>query len=132
MVVVDMGSRISEWYSNSKLGASAESRRLIDLRAASVKPQSEGSFSGQIPPLLVQSLCDALNMGLRMDDIHIPTVPSGPTTDHTSGNGVTQDKRSLMDLVSEKTRVEEELKALSSVLDSVCVVLRALDALADI
>ncbi|KAK4692154.1 26S proteasome regulatory subunit N4, partial [Lecanoromycetidae sp. Uapishka_2] len=57
-------------------------------------------------------------MGLLMDDIHTPTVPSGPTTGHRVANGVDKDKLSLMDLVSEKARVEEELRALGSVLDS--------------
>ena len=58
-------------------------------------------------------------MGLRMDDIHTPTVPSGPTTGQRAANGIDKDKLSLMDLISEKTRVEEELSALGSVLDSV-------------
>lgn len=55
-----------------------------------------------------------------MDDIHTPTVPSGPTTAQRVANGVGKDKMSLMDLIAEKTRVEEELSALGSVLDSVC------------
>ena len=54
-----------------------------------------------------------------MDDIHTPTVPSGPTTGQGVANGVDKDKLSLMDLIAEKTRVEEELTALGSVLDSV-------------
>ncbi|KAK0509290.1 hypothetical protein JMJ35_008661 [Cladonia borealis] len=57
-------------------------------------------------------------MGLRMDDIHTPTVPSGPTTGQRAANGIDKDKLSLMELMSEKTRVEEELSALGSVLDS--------------
>ena len=59
-------------------------------------------------------------MGLRMDDIHTPTVPSGSTTGQGGANGVDKDKLSLMDLIAEKTKVEEELTALGSVLDSVC------------
>lgn len=59
-------------------------------------------------------------MGLLMDDIHTPTVPSGPTIGYRAANGVDKEKLSLMDLISEKTRVEEELSALGSVLDSVC------------
>ena len=55
-----------------------------------------------------------------MDDIHTPTVPSGPTTAQRAANGVGKDKMSLMDLIAEKTRVEEELSALGGVLDSVC------------
>lgn len=53
-----------------------------------------------------------------MDDIHTPTVPSGPTTGQRAADGVGKDKLSLMDLIAEKTRVEEELTALGSVLDS--------------
>ncbi len=59
-------------------------------------------------------------MGLLMDDIHTPTVPSGPMTGQRAANGVDKDKLSLMDMILEKTRVEEELSALGSVLDSVC------------
>ena len=55
-----------------------------------------------------------------MDDIHTPTVPSGPTTGQGAVNSVGKDKLSLMDLIAEKTRVEYELTALGSVLDSVC------------
>ena len=58
-------------------------------------------------------------MGLPMDDIHTPTVPSGPTTGQKAANGVDKDKLSLQDLMAEKTRVEDELTALGSVLDSV-------------
>ena len=54
-----------------------------------------------------------------MDDIHTPTVPSGPPTGQRAVNGIDKDKLSLMDLIAEKTRVEEELSALGSVLDSV-------------
>ena len=59
-------------------------------------------------------------MGLRMDDIHTPTVLSGSTTGQGVPNGVGNDKLSLMDLITEKTKVEEELTALGGVLDSVC------------
>lgn len=54
-----------------------------------------------------------------MDDIHTPTVASGPTSrGHT--NGVPKDQLSLRELMEEKDRIESELKALSAVLDSVC------------
>ena len=56
-------------------------------------------------------------MGLRMDDLHAPTVPSGPSS--VPSNGVSKDRLSLMELIAEKDRVESELKALGSVLDSV-------------
>lgn len=58
-------------------------------------------------------------MGLSMDDIHTPSVPSGPTTNGARANGVGQEKVSLIDLIEQKTQVEEELKALGGVLDSV-------------
>ena len=59
-------------------------------------------------------------MGLPMEDIHTPTVPSGPTTKYGSANGDKHDRLSLLDLIAEKDRVEAELSALGSVLDSVC------------
>lgn len=59
-------------------------------------------------------------MGLPMEDIHTPTVPSGPTTGYGAANGVEHDRLSLLDLMAEKDRVEAELSALGSVLDSVC------------
>ncbi len=58
-------------------------------------------------------------MGLHMDDIHTPTVASGPTSGPGPATAVDTDKLSLMDLINEKTRVEEELSTLGSVLDSV-------------
>ena len=54
-----------------------------------------------------------------MDDLHSPTVPSGPTSNGVS-NGVAIEKMTFRDLVAEKERIEGELSALSSVLDSVC------------
>lgn len=52
-----------------------------------------------------------------MDDIHTPTVASGPTSGgHT--NGVPKEQLSLQELIAEKDRVEAELKALGQVLDS--------------
>ncbi len=58
-------------------------------------------------------------MGLHMDDLHTPTVASGPTSGQVPAIGVDTDKLSLVDLINEKTRVEEDLSALGSVLDSV-------------
>ena len=50
------------------------------------------------------------------DNIHAPTIPSGPAS-----GGVPRDfsKLSMADLMQEKTRIEEELSALSGVLSSV-------------
>lgn len=55
-----------------------------------------------------------------MDDIHAPTVSSGPTSSAYS-NGIPKEQLSLQELISEKDRVEAELKALGHVLDSVRV-----------
>ncbi len=57
-------------------------------------------------------------MGLRMDDLHTPTVPSGPTT-RLQGNDAGISRLSLLDLIDRKEGLEEELKALGSVLDTV-------------
>lgn len=55
-------------------------------------------------------------MGLRMDDLHAPTVASGPTT-QTTANGI-ESKLSLQELIAKKENLEAELSALGSVLDS--------------
>lgn len=53
-----------------------------------------------------------------MDNIHTPSVPSGPMS---GGSSVERKEEvsSLLDLMAEKQLVEEELSALGSVLDSV-------------
>lgn len=51
------------------------------------------------------------------DDIHAPTVASGPTSQPTA-NG-TASRQSLQELIATKENLEAELSALSSVLDSV-------------
>jgi hypothetical protein len=59
--------------------------------------------------------------GARMDDdIHTPTVASGPTSGGYS-NGIPKEQLSLQELMAEKDRLETELKALGQVLDSVSV-----------
>ncbi|KAL8766512.1 MAG: hypothetical protein Q9209_006728 [Squamulea sp. 1 TL-2023] len=57
-------------------------------------------------------------MGIPMDDIHSPTVQSGPSSTHPSNSGIRAGGTSLQDLIAEKTQAEAELKALSGVLDS--------------
>ncbi|KAL8900955.1 MAG: hypothetical protein Q9207_005435 [Kuettlingeria erythrocarpa] len=57
-------------------------------------------------------------MGLPMDDIHTPTVPSGPASSHTTRSTNKDDGKTLLDLIADKSNLEEELKALSGVLDS--------------
>ncbi len=54
-----------------------------------------------------------------MNDLHTPSVASGPISGQGAADHLNHDKLSLMDLISEKQRVEGELSALSSVLDSV-------------
>jgi 26S proteasome non-ATPase regulatory subunit 9 len=53
-----------------------------------------------------------------MASIHDPSIPSANANGDGS-NGVAKESLTLRELIAEKDRVEEELKALSSVLDSV-------------
>lgn len=57
-------------------------------------------------------------MGIPMDDqnIHAPTVASGPTSGAAPRDF---SKLSMVDLMQEKDRIEEELKELSQVLATV-------------
>ncbi|KAL8628287.1 hypothetical protein Q9189_006014 [Teloschistes chrysophthalmus] len=57
-------------------------------------------------------------MGLRMDDIHTPTVKSGPNSGSASARITEDAKKPLSELIAEKAGLEEELRALSGVLDS--------------
>ncbi|PPJ61253.1 hypothetical protein CBER1_06731 [Cercospora berteroae] len=55
-------------------------------------------------------------MGLRMDDLHAPTVGSGPTSQAASSSQGA--KKSFQELITQKQNLEAELSALGSVLDS--------------
>ena len=57
-----------------------------------------------------------------MENLHAPTVPSGPTTVPVA-NGAHANGQSLGQLQAKKDNIEAEIKALSSVLESVCAVL---------
>ncbi|KAF3490607.1 26S proteasome non-ATPase regulatory subunit 9 [Arthroderma uncinatum] len=57
-------------------------------------------------------------MGIPMDDIHTPTVPSGPVSGSSSTNA-NLSKAGLTQLFDEKERLEAELKVLGEVLKSV-------------
>ena len=57
-----------------------------------------------------------------MENLHAPTVPSGPTTT-SIGNGTYANGQSLGQLQAKKDNIEAEIKALSSVLDSVRAIL---------
>jgi 26S proteasome non-ATPase regulatory subunit 9 len=59
-------------------------------------------------------------MGYRMDNIHAPTVASGPSSTRT--NGAEEENMSLPQLIAKKDRVWSELSALGSILDSVSCV----------
>ncbi|KAK0939815.1 putative 26S proteasome regulatory subunit, partial [Friedmanniomyces endolithicus] len=54
-------------------------------------------------------------MGLRMPDLHAPTVGSGPTSQPTAG---AREQLTLPQLIAKKENLEAELHALGSVLDS--------------
>ena len=56
-------------------------------------------------------------MGLRMDDLHTPSVPSGPSSGAT--NGAPKDQLSLTELIAERDRIQSEILGLADVLDSV-------------
>jgi 26S proteasome regulatory subunit N4 len=58
-------------------------------------------------------------MGLLMDNLHAPTVTSGPVSSRSNTTNDQYDGKSLRDLIAEKDRVQEELLALGSVLESV-------------
>jgi hypothetical protein len=63
-------------------------------------------------------------MGLRMDDLHTPTVrpvSSGPTSGRNYANPNANKDATFMELMAEKEQVEAELTALSSVLASVFI-----------
>lgn len=59
-----------------------------------------------------------MGLPLRMNNLHAPTVPSGPTTNGaTNGNTA---HLSFGELQKKKEDLEAELSVLGSVLDSVC------------
>jgi 26S proteasome non-ATPase regulatory subunit 9 len=57
-------------------------------------------------------------MAARMENLHAPTVPSGPTSAPTT-NGIQTNGLSFAELQAKKDALEAEIRALSSVLDSV-------------
>jgi hypothetical protein len=54
-----------------------------------------------------------------MENLHAPTVPSGPTS-IGAANGVKTTGQTLAQLQAQKDNMEAELRALSGVLSSVC------------
>jgi 26S proteasome regulatory subunit N4 len=59
-----------------------------------------------------------MGLPLTMDSMHAPTIPSGPTS-RGSTNGAKTAGKTLQELQAQKDSLEAELRALSSVLDSV-------------
>ena len=57
-------------------------------------------------------------MGLHMDNIHTPSVPSGPASSRPS-QVASDGKKPLLDLIADKGRLESELSALLGVLQTV-------------
>ena len=60
-----------------------------------------------------------LIMGFKMKDIHSPTVPSETVSSSASSHGKSTEDLTLDELMRTRTRVENELWALGSVLESV-------------
>ncbi len=58
-----------------------------------------------------------MGLPLRMNNLHAPTVPSGPTSAPTTNGGAAH--LTFAELQRKKDTIEAELKALSGVLDSV-------------
>ena len=87
-------------------------------RAALLYPTLELHTHYLVKPDLIS--WQAAPGGAGMDDIHAPTVSSGPTSSGYA-NGIPKEQLSLQELITEKDRVETELKALGQVLDSVSI-----------
>ena len=60
------------------------------------------------------------------NNIHAPTVPSGPTTANTGFGDLS--KLSMVELMDQKERIESELSALSGILSSVRTYLMSLQS----
>lgn len=54
-----------------------------------------------------------------MENLHAPTVPSGPTSGRGHTNGLKTDGLTIDELQAKKDSMEAELRALGGVLDSV-------------
>lgn len=58
-----------------------------------------------------------MGLPLRMNNLHAPTIPSGPTTARAANGNAAH--LTFAELQRKKENMEAELKALSGVLDSV-------------
>ena len=60
-----------------------------------------------------------MGLPLRMENLHAPTVPSGPTSERGHTNGLKTNGLTFSELQAKKDSMEAELRALGGVLDSV-------------
>ena len=60
-------------------------------------------------------------MGLQIDYSNPPSVRSGPKSGPGPAKDTCKHKMSIFDMMAKKRRLEAELKGLSGVLDSVCL-----------
>jgi 26S proteasome non-ATPase regulatory subunit 9 len=63
-----------------------------------------------------------MGLPLRMENLHAPTVPSGPTSGPAGTNGIQTSGLSFAQLQAKKDNIEAEIKALGGVLESVRVI----------
>ena len=71
----------------------------------------------QLPHCSQSRLFEYISTGVPMDDIHMPSVASSR---YTNGVATPSKPKTLTELTADKDRIESELSALGSVLDSVC------------
>jgi hypothetical protein len=92
--------------------------KLLNLSIRRVVSFSQSPRKVSLEKIRPPTFCLRQAMGLPMNNLHAPTVPSGPTSG-PQGDRSALDRLSLMELISRKDNLEAELKALGSVLDSV-------------
>lgn len=59
-----------------------------------------------------------MGLPLNMENLHAPTIPSGPTSGPGAANGIQTNGLTFSQLQAKKDNIEAEIKALSGVLDS--------------
>ena len=60
-----------------------------------------------------------MGLAFNMENLHAPTVPSGPTSRLGHTNGIQTDGLTFAQLQAKKDNIEAEISALGSVLESV-------------
>lgn len=61
-----------------------------------------------------------MGLPLRMENLHAPTVQSGPTSGPAGTNGLQTNGLTFAQLDAKKKNIEAEMSALGGVLQSVC------------